>query len=130
MSTHITIIGNLVKDPYVNDKNPDAPVVSFAVASNRRYTTKGGEQQTETAFLDCVTFRDLGLHVAASLHKGDRVIVQGYLEQSNYDVTDADGNVQHRSRLRLNVNAIGPDLRFATADVTKIQRVIDVPTAA
>lgn len=128
MSTHVTIIGNLTRDPEVHDTNPQAPAVTFCVASNRRYTTKGGEQVTESTFLDCVAFRDLGLHIAASLHKGDRVIVQGYMEQSSYEVTDSEGNVQRRSRLRLQVNAIGPDLRFATAEVTKIQRVVDVPS--
>lgn len=132
MSTNMTIIGNLTADPHVNDKNPEAPCVTFAVASNRKYTTKGGEQVTETTFMDCVAWRDLGLHVAASLSKGDRVFVQGYVEQSNYEATDAAGNTVKRSRLRLIVNTVGPDLRFATCDVTRIPAATPaaVPTTA
>jgi single-strand DNA-binding protein len=110
-------VGNLTKDPVPNKDNSG---VSFTIATNRRYTTKGGEQVVETIFMDCIAWRGLGAHVLASLHKGDRVVGQGHLEQSTYTTDGPQGEKVERTRIRCVLNSIGPDLRFATAQVTRI----------
>lgn len=113
----MTIVGNLTADP---KEHSDSSGVQFAVASNRRYTTKGGEEVKQTIFKDVVAWGELGQHVLASLHKGDRVVVQGYIEQSTYSATDTSGNEVTRTRDRLVASVVGAELRFATVEISRI----------
>ncbi|WP_328982222.1 single-stranded DNA-binding protein [Streptomyces mirabilis] len=118
--TTITIVGNLAGDPELRFTTSDAAIAKFSVASTpRSYDKTTGQWQDGTAlFLRCTAWRDLANHVAESLTKGMRVVVTGRLRQHNWK-TDQGEN---RSMLTLEVDDIGPSLRFATAKVDRVQR--------
>ena len=115
----ITIIGNLTADPDLRYTQAGIPVAGFTVASTpREKNTQTGEYEDgEPLFVRCSAWRDMGDNVAASLQKGTRVIVQGRLQSRSYE---KDGQ-QHRS-LELQVDEVGPALRWATAQVQKAGR--------
>ena len=106
MST--TIIGRLVADPDIKFTTAGNAVVNFSVAVNR----KRGEQEYASYF-DCSAWGTLAQGIADSLHKGDRVVVNGTLNQDRYE---KDGKTI--GKVIINAEAVGPDLRFATAQVT------------
>ena len=112
-----TIVGNITRLDLRYSANGTA-VASFGIASNRRYR-KDDEWQEATSFFDCVAFNDLADNIAATLDKGSRAIVTGRLDQSTY--TDRDGN--ERNKLEITVEACGPDLRFAQAEISRTDRV-------
>lgn len=122
--SQVQFVGNLTADPEIHrsPNNPEAVRVTFSVAVNRRYTdTRTGQVVEKPTYFDCIAWREFGLNLAASLAKGDRVVVLGSHEQSFYTVTGPDGE-QRRSRWEVQVQAIGPDLRYARASVTKQER--------
>jgi single-strand DNA-binding protein len=113
------IIGNLTRDPELRFTASGTAVVSFSVAhNNRRPDGAGGFVEDEPIFMECRAWREMAENIAASLVKGDRVIVAGRLESRTWE---QDG--QKRTALTLNADAVGPDLRFATAKVAKMARV-------
>ncbi|MCX5130852.1 single-stranded DNA-binding protein [Streptomyces sp. NBC_00340] len=116
----ITIVGNLAADPELRFTTSGAAIAKFSVASTpRSYDKTTNQWQDGTAmFLRCTAWRDLATHVAESLTKGMRVVVTGRLRQHNWK-TDQGEN---RSMLTLEVDDIGPSLRFATAKVERAQR--------
>lgn len=118
--TPITIVGNLASDPELRFTPSGAALVKFSVASTpRSYDKTSGQWQDGTAmFLRCTAWRDLAQHIAESLTKGMRVVVTGRLRQHNWQ-TPEDEN---RSMLGLEVDDIGPSLRFATAKAERVQR--------
>lgn len=118
--TTITVVGNLTSDPELRYTQNGIAVAGFTIASTPRTFDKGSNEwkDGEALFLRCSAWRDLGEHVATSLTKGTRVIAQGNLNQRSF--TDKDGN--NRSSIELDVQAIGPDLTFATAQVTRAQK--------
>ena len=118
--TPITIVGNLAGDPELRFTTNGAAIAKFSVASTpRSYDKTTNQWQDGTAmFLRCTAWRDLANHVAESLTKGMRVVVTGRLRQHNWK-TDQGEN---RSMLALEVDDIGPSLRFATATVNKVGR--------
>ena len=118
--TVITVIGNLTADPELRFPNSGAAVASFTVASTpRTFDRQANEwKDGEALFLRCSVWRDAAENVAESLEKGARVIVQGRLQQRSY--TDRDGN--NRTSVELQVDEVGPSLRYATAKPTKVQR--------
>ncbi|MEU7302641.1 single-stranded DNA-binding protein [Streptomyces sp. NPDC007206] len=118
--TPITIVGNLAADPELRFTTGGDAIARFSVASTpRAYDKATGQWRDGTAmFLRCTAWRDLANHVAESLTKGMRVVVTGRLRQHNWQ-TDQGEN---RSMLALEVDDIGPSLRFATAKVAKVQR--------
>lgn len=118
--TVITVIGNLTADPELRFTNSGAAVASFTVASTpRTFDRQANEwKDGEALFLRCSVWRDAAENVAESLEKGARVIVQGRLQQRSY--TDRDGN--NRTSVELQVDEVGPSLRYATAKPTKVQR--------
>nr|WP_182882057.1 single-stranded DNA-binding protein [Microbispora sp. H10949] len=117
--TTITIVGNLVDDPEFRFTTAGHAVVRFRVASTPRYQDRQtGEWKDGTSlFLTCTAWRDLGEHIAESLHRGTRVIVQGRLRQRTYETEPGD----KRTVYELDADEIGPSLRFATATVTKVK---------
>lgn len=121
--TVITVIGNLVDDPELRFTPAGAAVANFRVASTpRTYDKQAGEwRDGEPLFLTCSAWRQTAEHVAETLTKGARVIVQGRLKQRNYD--DRDG--VRRTVYELDVDDVGPSLRNATAAVTKSVRQHD-----
>ncbi|MFE7174248.1 single-stranded DNA-binding protein [Streptomyces sp. NPDC057616] len=118
--TTITIVGNLASDPDLRFTPSGAALVKFSVASTpRSYDKSTNQWQDGTAmFLRCTAWRDLAQHVAESLTKGMRVVVTGRLRQHNWQTEQGE----NRSMLGLEVDDIGPSLRFATAKVERVQR--------
>ncbi|WP_369233268.1 single-stranded DNA-binding protein [Streptomyces sp. R21] len=118
--TPITVVGNLAADPELRFTPSGAALVKFSVASTpRSYDKTSGQWQDGTAmFLRCTAWRDLAQHVAESLTKGMRVVVTGRLRQHNWQTEQGE----NRSMLALEVDDIGPSLRFATAKVDRVQR--------
>ena len=118
--TVITVVGNLTADPELRFTPNGAAVANFTVASTpRTFDRQSNEwKDGETLFLRCSVWREAAENVAESLTKGMRVIVQGRLKARSYD--DRDGN--RRTSWELDVDEVGPALKFATAKVTRAQR--------
>lgn len=118
--TVITVVGNLTADPELRFTPNGAAVANFTVASTpRTFDRQTNEwKDGEALFLRCSVWREAAENVAESLTKGMRVIVQGRLRARSYD--DRDGN--RRTSWELDVDEVGPALRFATAKVTRAQR--------
>lgn len=115
--TVITVVGNLVDDPELRFTPNGAAVAKFRVASTPRTFDKQTNEwrDGESLFLSCSVWRQAAEHVAESLGKGMRVIVQGRLKQRSYE--DREG--VKRTVMELEVDEIGVSLRSATAKVTK-----------
>ena len=116
----ITVVGNAVADPELRFTPNGAAVANFTVASTPRTFDRQANQWVdgEALFLRCSVWKEAAENVAESLTKGMRVIVQGRLKARSYD--DRDGN--KRTSWELDVDEVGPALRFATAKVTRAQR--------
>ena len=115
--TNVTVVGNLTADPELRFAQSGIAVCNFTVASTPRTWDKGSGQwkDGDTLFLPCSIWRDAAEHCAESLTKGTRVIVQGRLQQRSYD--DREGN--KRTVFEVEVDEVGPSLRYATAVVTR-----------
>ncbi len=114
----ITIVGNITDDPELRFTPSGLPVASFTVAVNSRIK-KGDEWEDRTdGFFRCSCWRDLAENVSESLQKGARVIVTGRLQEQKWE--DQEGG--KRSRIEIQVDEVGPSLRWATAAVTKSSR--------
>ncbi|CAL9496101.1 single-stranded DNA-binding protein [Streptomyces sp. enrichment culture] len=115
--TVITVVGNLVDDPELRFTPSGAAVAKFRVASTpRTFDRQTNEwKDGESLFLTCSVWRQAAEHVAESLQRGMRVIVQGRLKQRSYE--DREG--VKRTVFELDVEEVGPSLRNATAKVTK-----------
>ena len=124
MSNTFTVIGNLTGEPELRFTQGGTPLVSGGIASNRRYQVNG-EWQEQTSFFNFTAWRDLAEHMAASLSKGMRVVATGRLEQKNWK--DKDGN--DRTSYDFVIDEIGPSLRWATADVTRMSKDGNAPAA-
>jgi single-strand DNA-binding protein len=119
MSSSITIIGNITRDPEMRFTPSGQPTASFGVAVNRRWQNRQTQDWEEaTSFFDVVCWRDLAENVSESLQKGSRVIVSGRLEQRSWETPDGD----KRSKVEIVADEVGPSLRWATAQVTKADR--------
>jgi single-strand DNA-binding protein len=118
--TTITIIGNLTDDPELRYTPSGAAVAKFRVASTPRYLDKASGQwkDGEPLFLACNSWRDTAEHVAESLTRGARVIVTGRLRQRSYETREGE----KRTVMELEVDEVGPSLRYATAKVQKATR--------
>lgn len=118
--TIITVVGNLVADPELRWTPNGAAVANFTVASTPRTFDRQANQWVdgEALLLRCSVWKEAAENVAESLTKGMRVIVQGRLKARSYD--DRDGN--RRTSWEMDVDEVGPALRFATAKVTRAQR--------
>ncbi len=115
--TSITVIGNLTADPELRFTPNGVPVANFTVASTpRTFDRQTNEwRDGEALFLSCSVWRGYAENVAESLSKGMRVIVQGNLKARSYE--DRDGN--KRTVHELDVQEVGPALRYASAKVTR-----------
>lgn len=117
--TVITIVGNLTADPETRTTQNGGTVCNFTIASTpRQYNSQSGQWEDGPAlFLRCSAWRDLATHCAQSLAKGMRVIAQGRLQQRSYQAQDGS----NRTVIELQVDEIGPSLKYATAQVQKMQ---------
>lgn len=115
--TTITIIGNLTADPELRTIGSGATVASFTIASTpRTYNRQSGQwEDGQALFMRCSAWRDLADHCAQSLSKGMRVIAQGRLQQRSYQAQDGS----NRTVVEMQIDEIGPSLRYATAQVTR-----------
>ena len=118
--TTITIVGNLTADPEMRFTTSGAAVASFTVASTpRTFDRQAGEwKDGETLFMRCSIWRDAAENVAESLTKGTRVIVQGRLVQRSYTTREGE----NRTVVEMQVDEIGPSLRYAKAQVQRQPR--------
>lgn len=117
--TIITVVGNLTADPELRYTQNGLPVANFTIAATpREFDRQSNEwKDGEALFLRASVWREFAENVAASLTKGMRVIATGKLKQRNYQ--DREGN--NRTSIELEVDEIGPSLRYATAQVTRSQ---------
>ena len=118
--TNITVIGNLTDDPELKFTPSGAAVANFTVASTpRTFDRQTNEwKDGDALFLRCAAWRQLAENVAESLQKGQRVIVTGSLKIRNFERQDGSKGTS----VEINVDEIGPSLKFATAKVTKASR--------
>lgn len=119
--TVITIIGNLTGDPELRFTPSGAAVANFTVASTpRQFDRQANEwKDGETLFMRCSIWREAAENVAESLTRGTRVVVQGRLVSRSWEDKETG---QKRSVMEMQVDEIGPSLRYATAKVNKTQR--------
>src|SRR6201991_5121886 len=118
--TVITVVGNLTGDPELRFTPSGAAVASFTVASTPRTLDRATNEwkDGEALFLRCSIWRQAAEHVAESLQKGARVIVQGRLKQRSFETREGE----KRTVIELDVDEIGPSRRYATAKVAKASR--------
>jgi len=118
--TVITVVGNLTDDPELRFTPSGAAVASFTVASTPRSFDKNTNEwkDGDALFLRCSIWRQAAENVAESLTKGMRVVVQGRLRQRSYETREGE----KRTVVELDVEEVGPSLKYATAKVTKASR--------
>ena len=117
--TVITIVGNLTADPELRTTRNGGTVANFSIAATSRVYDRQSNQWVDgdALFLRCSAWRDLATHCAQSLAKGMRVIAQGRLQQRSYQAQDGS----NRTVIELQVDEIGPSLKYAMAQVQKMQ---------
>ena len=118
MSNNVTLIGNLVDDPELRFTPSGVAMAKIRLAVNRRWRGQDGEWQESTSFFTGTIWCEQAEQVAESLQKGARVIVSGRLEQRSWETQEGD----KRSVVEIQIDEIGPSLRWATATVNKTQR--------
>jgi single-strand DNA-binding protein len=118
--TVITVVGNLTADPELRFTPSGAAVASFTVASTPRTFDKNSNEwkDGEALFLRCSIWRQAAENVAESLTRGMRVIVQGRLQQRSFETREGE----KRTVIEMQVDEVGPSLRYATAKVNRSQR--------
>ncbi len=118
--TIITVVGNLTADPELRFTASGAAVANFTVASTpRTFDRASGEwKDGEALFLRCNIWRQAAENVAESLTRGSRVVVTGRLKQRSFDTKEGE----KRTVIELEVDEIGPSLRYATAKVNRVNR--------
>jgi single-strand DNA-binding protein len=118
--TTITIIGNLTNDPELRFTPSGAAVANFTVASTpRTFDRQSNEwKDGETLFMRCSVWRDAAENVAESLQRGTRVLVSGRLRSRSYETKEGE----KRTVVEMEVDEVGPSLRYATAKVAKTSR--------
>jgi single-strand DNA-binding protein len=118
--TVITIIGNLTNDPELRFTPSGAAVANFTVASTpRTFDRQSNEwKDGETLFMRCSVWRDAAENVAESLQRGTRVLVSGRLRSRSYETKEGE----KRTVVEMEVDEVGPSLRYATTKVNKTSR--------
>jgi single-strand DNA-binding protein len=118
--TTITVVGNLTSDPELRFTPSGAAVANFTVASTpRTFDRQSGEwKDGEALFLRCNIWRQAAENVAESLTRGMRVVVQGRLRQRSFETKEGE----KRTVIEMEVDEVGPSLRYATAKVNKASR--------
>ena len=115
--TVITVVGNLTSDPELRYTKNGLAVANFTIASTPRNFDRASNdwKDGEALFLRASVWREFAEHVAGSLTKGSRVIATGRLKQRSYETKEGE----KRTSIELEVDEIGPSLRYATAQVTR-----------
>lgn len=118
MSNNVTLIGNLVDDPELRFTPSGVAMAKLRFAVNRRWRGQDGEWQESTSFFNGTVWRDQAETVAESLQKGTRIIVTGRLEQRTWETPEGE----NRSVVEVQIDEVGPSLRWATASVNRTQK--------
>jgi single-strand DNA-binding protein len=122
--TTTTIIGNLTRDPEIRYTRDGQATTQLGVAVNRRWQNRETQEWEEaTSFFDVICWRDLAENVALSLTKGARVVVTGRLEQRSWETEEGE----RRTKVEIVADEVGPSLRFATAEVSRVERPVTEP---
>jgi single-strand DNA-binding protein len=118
--TIITVVGNLTGDPELRFTPSGAAVANFTVASTpRTFDRQSNEwKDGETLFMRCSVWREAAENIAESLQRGNRVLVTGRLKSRSYETKEGE----KRTVVELEVDEVGPSLRYATAKVNRTQR--------
>jgi single-strand DNA-binding protein len=118
--TIITVVGNLTADPELRFTPSGAAVASFTIASTPRTFDRNTNEwkDGEALFLRCSIWRQAAENVAESLQRGMRVMAQGRLKQRSYETREGE----KRTVVELDVEEVGPSLKYATAKVNRTQR--------
>jgi single-strand DNA-binding protein len=126
--TIVTVVGNLTADPEIRWTQSGLPVANFTIASTPKVfdKTKGEYVDGESLFLRASVWREFAEHVAGSLTKGMRVIATGRLKQRSYETSSGE----KRTAIELDIDEIGPSLRYSTAQVTRAATRSDRPAQA
>lgn len=127
MSDTITVIGNLAEDPILKNTATGIDVVNLRVASAQRWYDKANEKwvEGEPNWFTVAAYRSLAVHAAASLHKGDRVIVHGKLRVRHWKDGERRGvNVE------VDADALGPDLRWGQSTFVRETRPVNAEASA
>lgn len=115
----VQIIGNVTRDPELRYTTGGAAVCSFGIAyTPRRRNANGDWEDGETSFFNCSAWRDLGENIAASISKGNRVVVTGSVRARDWE--DRDGN--KRTSIEIDVDECAPSLRWAQAQIERTSR--------
>lgn len=119
--TGVTVVGNLTSDPELRFTPAGAAVTNFTIASTPRTFDKSSNEwkDGEALFLRCSVWRQAAENAAESLNRGDRVIVQGRLQSRSYETKQGE----KRTVIELQVDELGPSLRYASAKVLKGDRL-------
>jgi single-strand DNA-binding protein len=116
---HVSIIGNLTRDPELRFTPSGQATTSFGVAVNRRWQNRQTQEWDEqTSFFDVVCWGQLAENAAQSLSKGARVMVDGRLDQRSWENQEGE----RRSKIEITADEVAPSLRWATVAVTKNER--------
>jgi single-strand DNA-binding protein len=119
MSSNVTIVGNLTRDPELRFTSSGSPVTTFGVAVNRRWQNRETQQWEENvSFFNVTCWRDLAQNVADSLVKGSRAVVTGRLEQRSWQTQEGE----KRTVVEIIADEVGPSLRWATAEIHRNER--------
>jgi len=119
MTSAVTIVGNLTRDPELRFTPAGRANASFGVAVNRRWENRQTQEWEEaTSFFDVVAWAGMAENVAQCLRRGDRVVVEGRLDQRSWE--NAEG--EKRTKVEITANEVAPSLRWATTEITKNQR--------
>ena len=118
--TLITVVGNLTGDPELRFTPSGAAVANFTIASTpRNFDRQTNEwKDGDTLFLNCSIWRQAAENVAESLQRGMRVVAQGRLKARSYETREGE----KRTVMELDVEEVGPSLKYATAKVTRATR--------
>ncbi|WP_104132967.1 single-stranded DNA-binding protein [Cryobacterium sp. M91] len=117
--TVITVVGNLTSDPELRYTQNGLAVANFTIASTPRTFDRAANEwkDGDALFLRASVWREFAEHVAGSLTKGSRVIASGRLKQRSYETKEGE----KRTSMELEIDEIGPSLRYATASLTRAQ---------
>ena len=116
---HVSIVGNLTRDPELRFTPTGQATATFGVAVNRRWQNRQtNEWEEATSFFDVVCWRELAENAAQSLSKGTRVVVSGRLDQRSWETSEHE----RRSKIEITADEVAPSLRYATVQITRNER--------
>jgi single-strand DNA-binding protein len=115
----VSLVGNVTRDPELRFTPSGQPNASFGLAVNRRWQNRQtNEWEEQVSFFDVVCWGDMAENVGESIQKGTRVLVSGRLQQRSWETQ----NGEKRSKVEIVADEVGPSLRWATAQTTKVDR--------